>query len=62
MQTAKVATCGVIPVIVEDNFLVPSPSFFTELTATVSQTSLHQGDLAAYVQVGAERRLLSVAR
>lgn len=40
-----------IPIIADDNFLVPSPSFFTELVATSSTSSLNQADLFAYMQV-----------
>lgn len=54
LQAGKVQSCSIIPVIAEDNFLVPSPSFFSDLAATTSQsssTSLVHAEMAAYTQV-----------
>lgn len=50
----------------EDNFLVPSPSFFSDLAATTSQsssTSLVHAEMAAYTQVRrATKRVLALGR
>lgn len=51
LQASRIPTCYMIPIIADDNFLVPSPSFFTELVATSSTSSLNQADLFAYMQV-----------
>ena len=34
LQTSQLPSCGLIPVIAEDNFLVPSPSLYEELHST----------------------------
>lgn len=34
LQTSQLLTCGLIPVIAEDNFLVPSPTLYEELRPT----------------------------
>jgi len=34
LQTSQLPTCGLIPVIAEDNFLVPSPTLYEELRPT----------------------------
>mmetsp|Transcript_42413 Transcript_42413/g.70110 ORF Transcript_42413/g.70110 Transcript_42413/m.70110 type:complete len:189 (-) Transcript_42413:8-574(-) len=51
LQASRVPTCYMIPIIADDNFLVPSPSFFTELVGTSSTSSLNQAELFAYMQV-----------
>lgn len=51
LQASRIPSCYMIPVIADDNFLVPSPSFFTDLTATSSTSSLNEEDLMSYMQV-----------
>ena len=48
LQTSQLPSCGVIPVIAEDNFLVPSPSMYEELRPT---SLLDQQEFQRYCMV-----------